>query len=115
MKQNNYNPNWKKLLGFRNLQEKLENIFITFISKAIKIVKINWDLETCRKSLKRKVDTKLFRLGSKKSSHCAQLRRPLSYPNFLNKSHKKKRFGSSHHKSAMNALLCTTEHTRLLS
>ena len=25
-KQNNYNSNWKKLLGFRNLQEKLENI-----------------------------------------------------------------------------------------
>ena len=24
-KQNNYNSNWKKLLGFRNLQEKLEN------------------------------------------------------------------------------------------
>ena len=23
---NNYNSNWKKLLGFRNLQEKLENI-----------------------------------------------------------------------------------------
>ena len=42
--------------------------------------------------------------GSKKSSHCAQFRRPLSYPNFLNKSHKKKRFGSSHYKSGMNAL-----------
>ena len=25
-KQNNYNSSWKKLLGFRNLQEKLENI-----------------------------------------------------------------------------------------
>ena len=24
--QNNYNSNWKKILGFRNLQEKLENI-----------------------------------------------------------------------------------------
>ena len=23
---NNYNLNWKKLLGFRNMQEKLENI-----------------------------------------------------------------------------------------
>ena len=23
---NNYNSNWKKLLGFRNLQEKLENV-----------------------------------------------------------------------------------------
>jgi hypothetical protein len=23
--QNNYNSNWKKLLGFRNIQEKLEN------------------------------------------------------------------------------------------
>ena len=26
---NNYNSNWKKLLEFRNLQEKLENIFCT--------------------------------------------------------------------------------------
>ena len=25
--QNNYNSNWKKLLGFRNMQEKLENDF----------------------------------------------------------------------------------------
>ena len=24
---NNYNSNWKKLLGFRKLQEKLENVF----------------------------------------------------------------------------------------
>ena len=24
--QNNYNSNWKKVLGFRNMQEKLENI-----------------------------------------------------------------------------------------
>ena len=23
--QNNYNSNWKKLFGFRNIQEKLEN------------------------------------------------------------------------------------------
>ena len=26
MNQNNYNSNWKKLLGFRNMQEKLEKI-----------------------------------------------------------------------------------------
>ena len=26
MNQNNYNPNWKKILGFRNMQEKLENV-----------------------------------------------------------------------------------------
>ena len=26
-KKNNYNSNWKKLLGFRNLQEKLEKAF----------------------------------------------------------------------------------------
>ena len=25
--QNNYNSNWKKILGFRNLQEKLEKVF----------------------------------------------------------------------------------------
>ena len=27
MNQNNQNSNWKKLLGFRNMQEKLENTY----------------------------------------------------------------------------------------
>ena len=30
--QNNYNSNWKKILGFRNLQEKLENSFFSYIN-----------------------------------------------------------------------------------
>ena len=30
-KYNNYNSNWKKLLGFRNLKEKLENDFTPII------------------------------------------------------------------------------------
>ena len=36
MIQNNKNSNWKKLLGFRNMQEKLENI-ITFKIEIFKI------------------------------------------------------------------------------
>ena len=55
------------------------------------------------------------KLGFSEKKLSLGVRTPWSYPNFLNKSHKKKRFGSSHYKSAMNALLCTTEHTRLLS
>ena len=27
MNQNNYNSNWKKVLGLRNMQEKLEKLF----------------------------------------------------------------------------------------
>ena len=41
MDQNNYNSNWKKMLGFGNIQEKLENefimklcIFLTLYSRA---------------------------------------------------------------------------------
>jgi hypothetical protein len=26
LNQKNYNSNWKKILGFRNMQEKLENV-----------------------------------------------------------------------------------------
>ena len=32
MNQNNQNSNWKKLLGFRNMQEKLENVFYQYFS-----------------------------------------------------------------------------------
>ena len=28
-KKNNYNSNWKKIMGFRNKQEKLKNFFTT--------------------------------------------------------------------------------------
>ena len=28
---NNYNSNWNKLLGFRNMQEKLENDYISYL------------------------------------------------------------------------------------
>ena len=31
MNQNNYNSNWKKILGFRNMQEKLENVKFKFM------------------------------------------------------------------------------------
>ena len=32
MNQNNKKSNWKKILGFRNMQEKLENIFSNFLA-----------------------------------------------------------------------------------
>ena len=32
MNQNNYNLNWKQILGFRNMQEKLENIYVISFS-----------------------------------------------------------------------------------
>jgi hypothetical protein len=35
-KWNNYDSNWKNLLGFRNLQENLENIFFNLIWVKIK-------------------------------------------------------------------------------
>ena len=34
MIQNNYDSTWKKIFGFRNMQEKLENLFICVNSSA---------------------------------------------------------------------------------
>ena len=36
MNYNNYNSNWKKILGFRNMQEKLEKILEQAISSVRK-------------------------------------------------------------------------------
>ena len=42
---NNYNSNWKKILGFRNLQEKLENVFISIFVQFVPslVYLLNWN------------------------------------------------------------------------
>ena len=35
---NNYNSNWKKVLGFRNMQEKLEK----YLGMSVDILEQNW-------------------------------------------------------------------------
>ena len=46
-KQNNYSSNWKKILGFRNLQEKLEKDAVVITFKAVEGNSIE---KTCQKA-----------------------------------------------------------------
>ena len=39
--QNNSNSNWKKLLGFRNMQEKLDFFFLFYVFRYYLILKVS--------------------------------------------------------------------------